>query len=236
MEIDLFEINFTSKKISIHDKYSSDEYDDRIYESDYEFNFTFIDKDESMLVCINEAKLEYLYIHRCIAKFTTKHRIKHYYPSSKSSGFEGPYAKDVDGNYYLFRANVIIAKIPKRYECDPYKYYHDKLSIMSSPDGRINYNNIGTVYMNHIDGPDKIYLNWDKQPKKSYKRNKKNNTLLFRIINESEDDELTKHDIISKKEYVDIMKKFGKEKGLKYLKMKVIYDEHVIDFPGDDSL
>lgn len=222
METDLYEINFKCKKIYIHEKYNED-HDDCSYESKCEFNFAFRNQiDESMLVCINESKLEYLFIDRYVAKFTAKYRIKHYYPSSERTGYKCPFAKDVEGNYYLFNFNVIM-KIPKRYKKDPYDYYLDNFNMMTTVDGSKNYNNFGKVYMYKIDEYVPVNLTWIGQPKKDYETHKKLNIPLIRLIDKSVDcNVVSNHIIISKKEYVDIMKKYGKEKGLKYLKQEIV--------------
>ena len=129
-----------------------------------------------------------------------------------------PYAIDKENNYYLLTEDVSIQNISKvdleNINYDPYKYYYDKTNIINNSTNIGKLENIKEFYIDN----DKCMLSYCSRPKKIFKNLKETDNILKIILKNGE------QKIITEKEYINIIKEYGKYMKFKnLLKFKLIY-------------
>lgn len=67
---------------------------------------------------------EYIFVGSSIMKFQSKSKIIEFVSPVGNMNVPYPFAVDDNGNYYLFNLKVIAAKIPKKYQNDPYDFMY----------------------------------------------------------------------------------------------------------------
>lgn len=164
----------------------------------------------SILIEINN--LEYVFIGKLIFSFKSFSPINHFVSPVGNNDYPYPYAIDSNNLYYLLIENVVI----KSHKVDdPYDVYYKLKKISESsnkpPKEYFNYDIIGLII-----GKDQYNFNFSPIPNKEYDRlikiNDNKNEKIF-IINSNK-----KKIKISKKDFIDINKKWGKFYGFQKIK------------------
>jgi len=173
----------------------------------------------SLLLKISEG--EYVWIGSTIFAFHTEHEIVRYESPVGNNDVPYPYAVDSHGRYYLLIENVILSAVPESC-CEPYTYYYDHHYVVY-PAGHVNmsgeactFDGITSVYSSET-GPDLMYL-W-YQPGSDdmgYEW-----TCQDHGIWAQEEVGGPRHQL-DKARYLDLMQKFGDEKGYTPLKTTCI--------------
>jgi hypothetical protein len=160
---------------------------------------------------------KYIFIGDKILNFTALSKITSFVSQVGNNDVPYPYAIDEDGRYYLLIENVILTIIDTEKYDDPYTYYY-RHSIITTNRGRIppiksitkNYNGIVKFYI----GNELYTLTYDPFPKKDYARLIEHIGSPIHIINTNGEKIL-----FSSKDYVNLMKSYGKVNGFIPLKM-----------------
>jgi len=154
------------------------------------------------------SKHTYIYIGGEIYKFITTNPITDYLSPVGNNDVPYPYAVDTNNNYYLMSEYVILGKISKKYQPDPYEYYY-KLMLITPDKGVIppdkplikKYNNIKEFYI----GDTRYTLRYEPCPAADFDRLRKtfNGDLYIKKFDN------TRYKL-TKSAYVKLMNDFGK--------------------------
>jgi hypothetical protein len=217
-----FEVRIKSKNVSIYKQSKSDKYDDFIctfkakkifigrspiegsldFDGKYEKEY---DGNSILLYLGNKNRLyKYVFIGDSIFLFTTNSKIYKYISPVGNSDVTWPYGIDKNNIYYLFREGVSI-KVVKY--TDPYEFLYDASKISnikaSNDQSELIYPNFDDIKEFYID--DKPYnLMFLFNPSEHYRYIKSLNKKMHAIKTNG------KKVIYSEKDYVDLMKRFGK--------------------------
>lgn len=146
-----------------------------------------------------QQKNKYIYIGPSIYSFYTQDLIKKYVSPVGNNDVPYPYAVDNHNNIYLLEENVII-NVGTIKNKDPYRIYYNNIKIRDFYIGTNKYDMKHTPF-----------------PSKNYDRMAENIGKNMYIM----DDDNKKH-VLTKKKYVDIMKKFGNKMNYKKINKKVL--------------
>lgn len=156
-------------------------------------------------ILVHTKEDEYIYIGESIFKFYSFSPIIDYVSPVGNNDVPYPYAIDKEGNYYLMIEDIVINKTIDG--DDPYDYYYN---MDIKPDNikgkKIKYFMIGEEIYN---------FSYYSRPHKDYDRISRWDNFGDGMKYILEDNKEYK---IDRKEYINIMKKIGKDKGLRYLK------------------
>jgi len=169
---------------------------------------------------------EYVFIGHEIYKFTAFSEIVKYVSPVGNSDVPYPYAIDVDNNYYLMIEDVVVT-VPEEYKHDPYDYYYEA-SLMTPDMGRIppeeplfpDFHGVFEFYI----GDEQYTMRYHPHPSKDYDRLAKwddfGDGLSIDLINGSKKK-------LSRDEYIQLVKAFGKMANFKAIKNKKILVKRV---------
>jgi hypothetical protein len=165
----------------------------------------------------------YVYVGETIFEFSTLNNIVDYQSPVGNSDVPYPYAVDEKGNYYLMLDKVIV-NFPEKVE-DPYdKYWNSGLMTSDksfTPPKEPVYNNFQDIEEFFIveNGKKETYtLRHNSTPEKEYDRLTKS---IGKPLSVKYTDGIEKD--LSKKDYVKLMKDFGKLLKIKPFKIKLIH-------------
>lgn len=143
---------------------------------------------------LHDGRHEYTFLGHELYTFVSKKVVRYVSPVGNND-VPYPFAIDVDGNYILLLENVIIsAKDKLTIDSDPYRYYYDSSLITS------DFLDITEFYI----GDDKYTFRYTPSPEDNYDR------LIFglgpiKIVYRDGREQL-----LDKKQYTEIMDKYGK--------------------------
>jgi len=163
----------------------------------------------SILLKINETN--YIYVGHTIYSFKSKSPIIKYVSPVGNSDVPYPYAIDKNGEYYLLIEDVILKNVPKAQKYNPYNYYYLH-SLITADRGIVPPLQPVVPFFKGIDkfyiGKDRYTLRYKPDPSKGYDNN------MSIVLQDG------KKKVITKKEYIEIHRAFGKINEFRLLKTK----------------
>lgn len=167
----------------------------------------------SLLLQLSE--LRYVHIGRKIFSFQTCSKIISFVSPIGNNDVPYPYAIDREGNTYLFLEQVILGAKHNNLEeyDDSYDFYYSA-SLMTTDTSRIppktpiNIMGITNFYI----GEDEFIMRYQPFPKKNFNRYEEEISVMRN----------GKRQILTRKKYIKMMKKFGKQMRFRPLKHKTI--------------
>jgi hypothetical protein len=172
----------------------------------------------TILLKINDKK--YIFISNKIYSFTPYAKIVRFVSPLGNNDVPYSYAVDINNNYYLLIESVVLPIKSKKIN-DPYEYYYSK-KLITPNIGRVppkkplipNFESISEYYI----GKDKYTLTYVVNSEQDYNRLIPEYGLAMYIVKNGKKIKITK------KDYVQIMKNFGKIYGFKKIKnIKILY-------------
>lgn len=162
---------------------------------------------------------QYVYIGESIMSFRSSKIVKYVSPVGNND-VPYPYAIDIDGNYHLIIENVTV-KIPDDVlingteQFDPYEYYYQKYVIANA--GRIRdqplpINPLGMGITAWFIGNEQYTMVYQVDPAKNYDKWIPSEAVEMYIVINGE------RKVLTKKEYVSIINRYGKRLGFKKMK------------------
>ncbi len=178
-------------------------------------------KGNSILLQISKDKKEYVFIGQDIFSFQSLFEIVDFVSPVGNSDVPYPYAVDTVGNYYLLIEDVVL-KVPDGK--DPYRYYYVKCSITAQI---ISYRDNGEpipreLFIKNFEGITKFYIG-DEPYELTYHADPKEHYESWEISDDfgpfSVDKTDGKRYILSKSDYIDLIKRYGELAGFSPLKI-----------------
>lgn len=181
------------------------------------------EKFDGNTMLLETAVNNYIYIGAYIYSFkTTNAIIKFYSPIGNNNvPYPYPYAIDSIGQFYLILEHTILKLIPDKHKIEPYEYFYNKNYIVTK---RLDEDWNTTSYDGIIKffiGNNQYALNYTSFPEEDYDRLIKDIGLPLYIITQ---DKLgnQKKKKINKKEYSELVIKFGHEQHWKSLDYNIV--------------
>lgn len=176
-------------------------------------------------ILIQLANKEYMFVGLCIFTFSSYYPIIQYHSPVGPNDVPYPYAIDIDGNYYLLVENVVV-HFGEPID-DPYnKYYNEYYITKGSHEAPLkypNFENIVEYYGKRNNNFYKHLLYYHPSPASHYDWIEDHDETMYVVRTKSDNVK----EYLSKKEYVCLMKKFGKLMGYRKLKnKKMIQNRH----------
>jgi hypothetical protein len=105
-----------------------------IHNETTDFSGAYGKKYNGNTILIKISQYKYMFIGDEISTFYSKSEIKTYFSPIGNNDVPYPYAIDDVDRYYLITENVILDKIPKEYQEEPYDYYY-QLNLITTDIG-----------------------------------------------------------------------------------------------------